>query len=288
MGLFRRAGAEILRVLKQAADPAAVAGEVQFYSKDVAGVAQGFARAGDGTISQLTPPTKTGVFVWEAGMSWATVYAAVNDGKPWIILVQRDGAFRTITSLAGTNLWNLQFVALGQAYTGLGTVTIKTTPGFTLGLDLSGFARFQSTNIAWEFATGGTPIASVDPVACSIDGGQLGHSTGDCFVTDTFLCEIKNNARIIGTGGVALVRLTGSTSTIYVTSWGQIGNSSFRTTTGAKTLTINLDWTIREINGAAFGAGVTPIYPQNQMMAVSPDGTRWTLEVDNTGTLIIS
>lgn len=52
---FRRAGAQILRVLKIAADPAQDANGVQVYSKDVAGIVQLFARASDGTITQLTP-----------------------------------------------------------------------------------------------------------------------------------------------------------------------------------------------------------------------------------------
>jgi len=44
-----------LRVLASAADPASAAGEVQGYSKSVATIAQLFARAGGGVISQLTP-----------------------------------------------------------------------------------------------------------------------------------------------------------------------------------------------------------------------------------------
>jgi len=232
----------------------------------------------------------SGVFVWEAGMPWSTVYAAVNDGKPWIVLVQKDGAFRTITKeLVGpTNLWNILLLAIGQAYTGLGIVDIRTQNGLTLGLDLSGFARFQIQNISLQFETALGPAATGVPVACSIDGGQLNHNVGYCFETDTFRCEIKNNARIIGTGGIQLVRLTANTGRVSVTSWGQIGSSSFGTTTGPKTIPIDIDWTVRDINGAAFAAGVTPIYAQNQAHAVSPDGTFWTLEVDNTGTLIIS
>ena len=52
---FRRAGAQIGRWLVSTADPAAAASEVQVYAKTTAGVAQLFARAGDGTINQLTP-----------------------------------------------------------------------------------------------------------------------------------------------------------------------------------------------------------------------------------------
>ena len=52
---FRRAGAQILRVLKTLVAPAAQVGEVQVFAMDVAGVTQLFVRAGDGTISQLSP-----------------------------------------------------------------------------------------------------------------------------------------------------------------------------------------------------------------------------------------
>lgn len=51
---FRRAGANILNVIASAADAAAVASQVQVYSKVVSGIAQLFARTSDGTITQLT------------------------------------------------------------------------------------------------------------------------------------------------------------------------------------------------------------------------------------------
>lgn len=55
MSFFRRAGAEILRVIERALDPAAEANRIQVYSKDVAGITHLFARASDGTVYQLTP-----------------------------------------------------------------------------------------------------------------------------------------------------------------------------------------------------------------------------------------
>lgn len=245
---------------------------------------QPFVASGGGVAGGST---STGVFVWEAGMAWDTVYATVNDGRPWIVLVEVEAPARVITTGAGTNLWNLYFMSLGH-FDHYQVPLIRTTAGFTLGLDPNGFARLQSKNIQWEFITGGTPIASGVSVAVDIDGGQLGHTTGDCFVTDQFVCSVYNNGAIIGIGGSALVRLTGDLSVVTAATWAQIRQLCFRTTTGPKTLTVDIDWTIREVNGTAFGAGVTPSFPQNQAHAVSPDGTFWTLEVDNTGTLIIS
>lgn len=55
MSFFRKTGAEILRVIERALDPAAETNRIQVYSKDVAGVTHLFARASDGTVYQLTP-----------------------------------------------------------------------------------------------------------------------------------------------------------------------------------------------------------------------------------------
>jgi hypothetical protein len=55
MSLFRRAGAELLKVIERVLDPAAEANRIYVYSKDVAGITHLFARASDGTIYQLTP-----------------------------------------------------------------------------------------------------------------------------------------------------------------------------------------------------------------------------------------
>jgi hypothetical protein len=53
--LFRRAGAELLKLIESSTDPAAVANRAFLYAKDFAAVSQIFARASDGTIYQITP-----------------------------------------------------------------------------------------------------------------------------------------------------------------------------------------------------------------------------------------
>lgn len=60
MSIIRRAGAQLLKIIKRALDPTAEADRVQLYSKDVAGVSQLFAIASDGTVTQLTPPSGGG------------------------------------------------------------------------------------------------------------------------------------------------------------------------------------------------------------------------------------
>lgn len=60
MSFFRRAGAEILRVIERTLDPAAEPDRVLVYSKDVAGVSHLFARDSNGAIFPLTPQMATG------------------------------------------------------------------------------------------------------------------------------------------------------------------------------------------------------------------------------------
>lgn len=53
--IVRRAGTKLATFLARLADPGAVAGRVQVYSKIASGIAQLYARSGDGTVWQLTP-----------------------------------------------------------------------------------------------------------------------------------------------------------------------------------------------------------------------------------------
>lgn len=53
--ILRRGASKLLTFLERTADPAALAGRVHVYAKDVSGTNQLFARTEDGTISQLTP-----------------------------------------------------------------------------------------------------------------------------------------------------------------------------------------------------------------------------------------
>ncbi len=57
---FRRSGCEVLGILGRADDPAAESGHVILYAKAVAGAMQLFARASDGTVSQIIGVTQMG------------------------------------------------------------------------------------------------------------------------------------------------------------------------------------------------------------------------------------
>jgi hypothetical protein len=55
--ILRRAGSKLGKLIARAADPAVVAGRAQIYAKTVSGVAQFFAMAGDGTVTQVSSPS---------------------------------------------------------------------------------------------------------------------------------------------------------------------------------------------------------------------------------------
>lgn len=54
--IVRRASSKLLRLLQRAADPGAVASQVQLYTKSLDGVSQGYAQVPDGRVYQITPP----------------------------------------------------------------------------------------------------------------------------------------------------------------------------------------------------------------------------------------
>jgi hypothetical protein len=60
MGLFRRAGAEILKILQVSSDPTAVAGQVSVYGKDSGGSTKLFMRNGAGVVTEVGTGTGGG------------------------------------------------------------------------------------------------------------------------------------------------------------------------------------------------------------------------------------
>jgi hypothetical protein len=294
MSFFRRAGALIARILKSTSDPAADVNGVQLYSKDVSGVVQLHARASNGTISQLTPgaASASGVFVWAAGMPWSTVYATVNDTKPWIVLVQRDAGFRQITwdGINPVKLWNLQLTALAEPNSELGLVEVRTQNGLQIALDTLGFARMQIKNLDMQLECGLGPVTTGVPVILSVDGGRLNHNNNTAFANvNRISIDIKNSARVIGTGGVSLVELTGSAfggaNAVWMGQQGELRSLCFRGTAGPWDLRVHTHGNFTDV--ATQGAGVT-LDPRSVMHLLSPDGNMWSIEVDNTGTLIVS
>lgn len=84
---FRRAGAEIARILQLAADPAAELTRLLLYTKAVAGVTQLFARSSDGNLGVATDGlAATALYsagarptITAASGSFRHLYAAVPD-----------------------------------------------------------------------------------------------------------------------------------------------------------------------------------------------------------------
>lgn len=240
----------------------------------------------------------TAAISWPVGVTWATVYAQIQAiGGPVVVLVEHDPlGFREMTDNGGTptNLWNVEFCGLAHAGWSDAPipreVDIRVASGFVLGIDPdSGYAALLSKNIAWQFETAGGAVVPLNtPVSVQLDGGNLHHNGGTyCFETDTFIAYLTNGARLIGTGGTALVRLTGNNSDVQVADRSQIGNASFDTTTGAKTITVRVDPTT-DINGSAFDALITPTYVGSAVILISPNGTQFTGTVDDAGVLTFS
>lgn len=68
---FRRAGAQLLRILAMPGDPGNGTGEVQVYGKTSGGVTDLYAQDSAGTVYQLTPPLAGG----------STLYGPMDDGN---------------------------------------------------------------------------------------------------------------------------------------------------------------------------------------------------------------
>lgn len=120
MSFFRRAGALVGKVIASASDPAAEASAVQIYSKTVSGVTQFFARASDGTITQITglvhayldaiqtftqaqtfsqPQTLSAASDPTAAASTVKVYGKVVSGVTQLFARASDGAISQLTGL---------------------------------------------------------------------------------------------------------------------------------------------------------------------------------------------
>src|SRR5882724_3607622 len=79
MSIIRRAGAEFLRLIKQAANPGALANKVSLYVKnDGGGTSQLFAQDDAGNVYQITP---VGLFQG-LSISPAAIAGANNDYNP--------------------------------------------------------------------------------------------------------------------------------------------------------------------------------------------------------------
>jgi len=115
---FRRAGAEILRVLSRASDPAAAAGEVQVYSKS----AELYARNASGDLYQYTPYISSNV-VPSAGHRTLLLQHSLGAGNGLLRLYAStagNGAFEATINAewnSGTSEWDRDVNAKAAKFT---------------------------------------------------------------------------------------------------------------------------------------------------------------------------
>lgn len=130
MSLFRRTGAEVLRTLARALDPAAAANEIQVYSKLDVGVAQLFARDSAGVVYQLTPG---GAYEYAEWRSNGTLVVLSSDDTAWLgraaiaYTIVGVEVYRAIAGTGGQTRINLALGANGAAAVDLYTVGARPT-----------------------------------------------------------------------------------------------------------------------------------------------------------------
>lgn len=274
------------------ADPAAIVGAGQLYAKDPGtSEVELFWRTNGGAVSQLTPVAAPAAVVsWTAAKSWAQVYAEIQAVSGPVLCLVEDAGVRTMTKEAAgtTNLWRVQFMSIGLSRLHVGEVHIQTQAGLTLGGDGAGIVRFQSQNVRWTLDATLGPLcaAPATPIAISMAGGQLDHLGAYAFETADFRAAFSEGCIVIGTGGIALVRLTADASQIHCSTWSRLVTSVFASTTGVRSIGVTADWSCQDF-GPAFDAPVAPNF-LSQSIAISPNGTAWTLSVDDLGVLSIA
>jgi hypothetical protein len=141
MSWFRRAGAEIARILERTANPGAVANELQLYAKDAAGVTQLFAQTSDGSIYQLTPPPGGGTggivevvassqvtSIYANGVSFTPLVKALDDTIEFQFRAAATGTF-------GVNILYAMSAANGgdvQLRADVGVIALGVAPSTAL------------------------------------------------------------------------------------------------------------------------------------------------------------
>ncbi len=158
MSFFRRAGAEILRVIERALDPAAETDRILVYSKDVAGVTQLFSRSSDGTIHQMTP----------AGGGGGSGGGLTGDGSDGIVVLGAG-----TTTLLRDMFYDDLTIPVGSILAPDGyRVFVRGTLTWNGAIDRSGLAGASVGNPA----TGGAGVTSVGRPLLGTAGGGNGNA----------------------------------------------------------------------------------------------------------------
>jgi len=178
--IIRRAGAHILKLLQSAADPAAVANQVQVYSKDDGGVAQLFARASDGTISQLTPASAGAIQLdpWtnddSTGMALNNLGNVGEGSYDWFATLgaTTNARIKTLTQgnvpanpLGGWLMNSFEWNSAGQNITTFQTVAADPTKGALSTLSSTQFSTTNTSTITNAGPGGGMGFVCTIPAS---------------------------------------------------------------------------------------------------------------------------
>lgn len=132
--ILRRAGSKLGRLIARAADPGALAGRAQIYAKTVSGVAQLFAMAGDGTITQVSSPSMPQTY------PRYPFPAIINSTSSSKTLVNTE-AYANYYGKAGQALTQvtarLQVLTAGAGLTWAEIAVAKGTPALAAGTNLT-------------------------------------------------------------------------------------------------------------------------------------------------------
>lgn len=290
MSFFRRAGSLIARIFQSAGDPAAEPDVVQLYAKDAAGVSQLFARSDNGTVHQITPPTSSNLFVWQAGVPWATIYAQmVAVTGPKICLVAYDpaapGNERQMTDNGGapTFISDVYFWGLsgpGQSQ----SIFISVKDGFKLGAvtEIGGrqIGRLMSKNIGWDIrnSTSGdvfTPIGA-GYAEFEIDGGYI---TGlNTFVTGKSFLTLQNKAQAQGFGANGLFRPTANGSFCTMRGQSSVTSTIYNSVGGPFSVNLDIDTTCT-VSAAMFVNATRILQNMNTIVRDVGTGQRYAITV---------
>jgi hypothetical protein len=253
MSFFRRAGSAIARIFQSAVDPAAEADKVLLYAKDAAGVSQLFARSDDGAVHQITPPTSSNLFVWQAGVPWATIYTQmVAVAGPKICLVAYDpaapGGERQITNNGGAPQFisDIYFWALAGAQQSI-NLFVRIQDGFVLGgVVESGrtVGRLMSRDIGWDIRNSGgavifTPVGA-GYAEFQLDGGYITNSNP--LVVGKVLAFLTNKAELQGGSANGIFRPTANGSFLTMMNGSELtGLPIFNSVGGPFSVTLDID-----------------------------------------------
>lgn len=252
------------------------------------------------TVS-VAPPSAgaspSGVFVWEVGVAWATIYAQMLAAAgPKICLVEGDsaGGGRNIPAglydLNDVYFWGMDGTHDGQGAANTVSCTrINLADGVTLApVFLEGFNHYmlRSKDIAWWFTAPRTiplyTIAGFNQGMFYLDGGEF-RTTGR-IASGRTVAVLRNGAAIRNTGGLAPLFVTTSGTTLTLNSSAALSGAITQDDTGAWNVDIFADSSCFYDAVTVGAPGTLTVTLRNR--AVNAAGALYRLSIDGLGNVI--